>query len=60
MAWACREDATERLLDAAVIYQNEWPGTLSRLKGWLTWRLIYAGNGMTLQSQALPLVHALK
>lgn len=48
-ACLCREDATERLLDAAVIAEDEWPGPLTRLKKWLTWRLIYAGNGTTMQ-----------
>lgn len=41
----CREDATQRLLDVATIEENEWPGPLVRLKDWLTWRIIYAGNG---------------
>ena len=45
----CREDATERLLDAACMTENEWPGPLTRLKGWLTWRIIYAGNGEDMQ-----------
>jgi hypothetical protein len=45
----CREDATERLLDAACMTEAEWPGPLTRLKGWLTWRIIYAGNGETMQ-----------
>ncbi|CAL8470017.1 g9559 [Coccomyxa elongata] len=40
------EDATERLLDVATIEEDEWPGPLTRLKDWLTWRLIYAGNGI--------------
>ena len=39
------ENATERLLDAAYMAEDEWPGPLTRLKGWLTWRIIYAGNG---------------
>lgn len=39
------ENATERLLDAAYMADYEWPGPLTRLKGWLTWRIIYAGNG---------------
>lgn len=42
---ACREDATERLLTVATIKADEWPGWLTRLKDWLTWRIIYAGNG---------------
>lgn len=41
------EDATERLLDAAYVAESEWPGPLTRLRGWLTWRIIYAGNGAT-------------
>ncbi|CAL5218834.1 g565 [Coccomyxa viridis] len=40
------ENATERLLDAAYMADHEWPGPLTRLKGWLTWRIIYAGNGI--------------
>ena len=39
------ENATERLLDAAYMAEDDWPGPLTRLKGWLTWRIIYAGNG---------------
>jgi hypothetical protein len=45
-----REDATERLLDVASIEEDEWPGPVTRLKDWLTWRIIYAGNGARLHS----------
>ena len=40
-----REGATQRLLDAAAMSDDEWPGKWTRLRDWLIWRLVYAGNG---------------
>lgn len=47
-AGACvsvREGATQRLLDVASISEDEWPGKWTRLRDWLIWRMVYAGNG---------------
>ena len=42
---AIREAATERLLDVASIEEDEWPNRVARVKDWIIWRLVYAGNG---------------
>ena len=40
-----REGATQRLLDVASIAEEEWPKRMTRLRDWVIWRLVYAGNG---------------
>lgn len=44
-----REGATQRLLDVASLAEEEWPNRMTRLRDWIIWRLVYAGNGALAQ-----------
>jgi hypothetical protein len=49
-----REGATQRLLDVASITEEEWPKRMTRLRDWIIWRLVYAGNGAPPKPVRMP------